>query len=62
MKSLVLTEGAGVPEVSEPMQCLDPFCSVNKIQELWQKGLEISEGSSSEGFLFGLFGFLWGRS
>lgn len=38
MKPLVLTEGAGVPEVSESMQCLDPFCPMNKIQDLWADG------------------------
>ena len=62
MKPLVLTEGAGVPGVSEPMQCLDLFCPMNKTQELWVKVLEISEGIKFRGFHFGLLGFLWGRS
>lgn len=49
MKPLVLTEGAGVPGVSEPMQCLDPFYPMNKTQELWVKVLKISEGIKFRG-------------
>lgn len=34
----MLDEGASATEVSEPIQCLNPFCPMNKIQGLCADG------------------------